>query len=279
MEISGTFRVFSAVAGISCALALAGTAAAAPGDLDPSYGLGTGATRADFGLNESAAAVALQADGKIVVAGTQFVAGDPASTRMVAARFLNPQGTADPSFGAGGLAIPFPARIGDSQAMVLQSDGGIVIAGNDRTAGDSDMFVTRLSGTNGSLDLTYGIGSGGSLVSLGFQEYGDDVALQPDGKIVVGGSGTVAGGAYQLLVARLNNPLGTSDSSFGPLGAGWSRPAIGDMTARRSRCRQTGRSSSPVSRVPPPARRISSSYACSTRRVSAIRPSGAAPPW
>jgi hypothetical protein len=46
---------------------LTGVAYAAPGDLDTSYGLGTGVSRPDFGGNEFGNAVALQPDGKIVV--------------------------------------------------------------------------------------------------------------------------------------------------------------------------------------------------------------------
>jgi uncharacterized delta-60 repeat protein len=205
----------------------AGTAAyAAAGDLDTSYGLGTGGSRPNFGFNESVSGVALQPDGKIVVGASQYTNAPSLDGKLVVVRFLNPQGTLDPSFGgSNGQAIPFPGRIGSNGALVVQSDGAIVVAGTNGMAPNQDMFVTRLTAADGSVDLGYGLGSGASVVNLGFSESGHAIALAPDGKIVVGGTGTLADGRDQLLVARLLNPQGTIDPSYG-LTTGASRPAL-----------------------------------------------------
>jgi uncharacterized delta-60 repeat protein len=213
----------------------AGTAAyAAAGDVDMSYGLGTGGSRPNFGFNESVGGVALQPDGKIVVGATQYSETPVLDGRLVVVRFLNPQGTLDPSFGgSNGQTIPFPGRIDLGGALVVQPDGAIVVAAADGTVPHQDMFVTRLTAADGSIDLGYGLGSGASAVNLGFNESGNAIALAPDGKIVVGGSGSLADGRDQLLVARLLNPQGTIDPSYG-LATGASRPALAGQQEGRA---------------------------------------------
>src|SRR4051812_13467704 len=66
-----------------------------PGDVDFSYGGGTGKSVVDLGGDDSGNDVALQSDGKIVVGGTDDNVG------FVAARFTNPAGQLDPTFGGG----------------------------------------------------------------------------------------------------------------------------------------------------------------------------------
>src|SRR5712691_6926228 len=85
-------------------LGVATVAAAGPGDFDPTFGTG-GTVVTDLGGSDYPAAVALQPDGKIVVAGYRFI-GSAATSRsgIVLVRY-RPDGTLDATFGAGGVVV------------------------------------------------------------------------------------------------------------------------------------------------------------------------------
>jgi uncharacterized delta-60 repeat protein len=176
------------------------------GTLDPSYGGGTGWSDANFGRDDYGNAVALQPDGKIVVAGYSNAGG---TLDFAVARLLVPQGTFDPSYGLGTGRSLIDVGGGDvGRAVALQSDGKIIVAGSS----GGNFAVIRLQ-PNGVLDTTFGT-EGKSIVDFGgADEPGRAVALQPDGKIVVAGS-TNANGTYDFSVARLQ-PNGLLDTTFG----------------------------------------------------------------
>ncbi|MBC8108147.1 MAG: hypothetical protein H7Z14_16295 [Anaerolineae bacterium] len=173
------------------------------GDLDPTFGVG-GKVSTDIGgpSKSVATSVVVQADGKLVVAGTR-------DYRYVVTRY-NGNGTLDNSFGAGGTATVGLAGIGDP-SVVVDSAGRIVVAGTEQTGGNIDMAVSRLN-TNGTVDTTFGGGDGTALIDYGGTEIGSDVAIDASNRIVV------AGIAYNnFAVARLNED-GTLDSSFAGAG-------------------------------------------------------------
>ncbi len=169
-------------------------AQAAPGDLDASFGRGgmvsfpvvsfpNSGTK--FG---SAQAVAIQPDGKIVVAGTGY---DGAIDGFGLARF-NPDGSPDPTFGSGGKVVTVFATFSGrafADTVIIQPDGKIVAAGGD--FGDSegyafDVLLARYN-ADGSLDPTFGTG-GKIITTLRDVTYGAKaIALQSDGKIVAVG--------------------------------------------------------------------------------------------
>ena len=195
----------TAVLGVIVLVAAPATADGAPGDLDPSFGAG-GIARAGDAVS-SANAIAVQPDGRIVVAGS--TAGDPGfDWRLVR---LNPDGTPDASFGTGGVVTTdFGGDYDIATAVALQPDGRIVVAGyeGDDSGADRDFAVARFN-ADGSLDPSFGAGG---RVTANFTQGPDDaqdVVLQADGKIVVAG---IAGGQFGVL--RLN-PDGTGDASFG----------------------------------------------------------------
>jgi uncharacterized delta-60 repeat protein len=205
------------------ALALcAGTVLAAPGDLDTAYGVG-GKAIVDFGGNEIATSMALQPDGKILLGGQTDKAG---TVDQLVVRLLDPQGTLDPSYGqgTGGSRLNFGAA-DQTGGIALQPDGRIIVAGQAGTGVGNpnglDVTVSRLLNPEGTLDLSFGGGTG-------FREFnllGDDevagVALQPDGRIVTFSSGAASFNTRQMFVARrLAN--GDPDTGFGS-GAGSSR--------------------------------------------------------
>lgn len=148
--------------------------------------------------------LAVQADQKIVVAGT--AGGDFGLVRYL------PDGTADPDFHNANHVI---TNIGESggyfNALALQTDGKIIAVGrNDNYEFDGGSILARLS-ADGGLDTSFN--ASGSLTSGNASEFGNAVALQPDGKIVVGtGYGDMYGQGGGQLARFL--PDGTPDSAF-----------------------------------------------------------------
>ena len=192
-------------------------AAAAPGDLDPSFGE-AGLVYTDF-IGEAYGMV-LQPDGKIVTVGGH----DYSSPSFALARF-NIDGGLDPSFGDGGM---LSTTFGGDQAtynrftaafdVAIQADGKIVAVGttgkNPSGYLSGNRFALARYEIDGTLDASFGtagrvrtgFGSGhGGAAALG-------VAIQPDGKIVA------AGYARKGFAIVRFNPDGSLDSSFGENG-------------------------------------------------------------
>ena len=139
----------------------------------------------------------------------------------------------DSSFGTGGRLLPngVTGASAQSNGAILQSDGKIVIVGNQPATEDSvgsgvigtragdparDFLIMRLNG-DGSMDT--GFGSGG-VVRVDFNQNDDRaqaVAQQSDGKLIVVGSATSAHGDFDLAAVRLL-PDGSMDTTFGTAG-------------------------------------------------------------
>lgn len=96
------------------------------GTLDPSFGK-QGVALYDLGLPSQSTVLALQADGKLVIAGLGYFDQAPMS-RLVSIR-CNPDGSRDMTFAGGGTRITNPAGDMLPQALVVQRDGRIVVAG------------------------------------------------------------------------------------------------------------------------------------------------------
>jgi uncharacterized delta-60 repeat protein len=170
-----------------------GSAAAAPGDLDPAFGI-SGLAEATQGLGT---VMALQPDGKILVAGYTF----PWELSVVR---YTADGRLDDSFGSHGVAV---GPSGRATGLAIQPDGKIVATGY---VADGTMSVVRFTAA-GTLDS--GFGSGG--VATGPQGDGYAIAVQADRKIVVvGTSGDLFTSLAALTVLRLQ-PDGAPDAGFG----------------------------------------------------------------
>lgn len=181
-----------------------------PGDLDLSFGAfaGNGKTA---GTPIDVFAVALQADDKIVVAGSK-------NNTFGLARY-NPDGTLDPSFGSGGVVetLVFSQQSrASASAVAIQPDGKIVAAGYVTISGGDDFALVRLL-PNGAPDPTF---SGNGRAYSDFDD-GDDwasaIAIQADGRIVVAGAvydrETLASDDFDFGVMRFN-PDGALDPTF-----------------------------------------------------------------
>jgi uncharacterized delta-60 repeat protein len=181
------------------------------GSLDTSFGTG-GKVTTNFGAGatDDAYAMALQSDGRIVLAGTSNLNGN---YDFALARY-NTDGSLDSSFGTAGLLhTDFAGANDNAQAVVLQSDGKIVAAGY-ATSGLQGFALARYN-TNGSLDTSFGAGG---LVRTNFSG-GNDVieglALQSDGKLVAAGfSYPRFSSIPQFALTRFNSD-GSLDSNFG----------------------------------------------------------------
>ena len=126
---------------MAAALGLASPAQAAnAGDLDTSF---DGDGRVVFNVfgevSDRAQAVAIQPDGKTVVAGWWCGFGDQCSTGTFAIARFNPNGSLDKAFGSGGRTlVAFPNGKAEAEDVAIQPDGKIVAAGSTWAGGDSD---------------------------------------------------------------------------------------------------------------------------------------------
>lgn len=122
-------------------------------------------------------------------------------------------GTPDPGFGTNGVVVDgFNNNNNNADAIAVQADNKVLVAGNTGTAGSNDMAVARFN-EDGTPDL--GFGNNGKLIfSTPFiKSFVNDIKIQSDGKIILGG--------YQwnnstgdFVLARLNED-GSFDSTFG----------------------------------------------------------------
>jgi uncharacterized delta-60 repeat protein len=168
---------------------------------------GDGKRTIALGDSATGDAVAIEPDGKIVVAGTS-------SGQMVVTR-LTQTGAFDPSFN-NGTPLQFELTPGGlfvfAGGMVRLPNGSIVLGATIETADGGDIGLARVT-PNGSLDAGFS-GDGIVIHDLGGDDFAGRMALQPDGKLVVAAR---AGSAGLLSVARFTSD-GALDSGFGNAG-------------------------------------------------------------
>jgi uncharacterized delta-60 repeat protein len=170
------------------------------GSTDPSFG-GADGVVADAGGFDSVTALALDADGKVVVAG---YGNGPAGAGHTVVRRYHADGTRDTGFQSTDRAY----GLGDEPVgVVVQPDGKIVVAGNSRVGPDNDVLVLRLN-SDGSRDQSFGIG-GVSLADAGARPIARDLVARSDGRVLVAGS-LHAGGLRRLALLRYQGDTATA---------------------------------------------------------------------
>ncbi|MCU0436400.1 MAG: putative Ig domain-containing protein [Raineya sp.] len=173
----------------------------ANGTLDNTFNIGTGFNGGPV------TSIVIQPDGKMVVGG-YFTAYNGSSVSRIAR--LNANGTLDNTFATTGTGLNDGIQL---ESILVQSDGKIVVAGTFTSYnGTSVNRIARLN-ADGTLDNTFNIGTG-------FNQYSACLALQSDGKILVGGEFTSYNGTSSNRIVRLN-PDGTFDNTFS-IGVGFS---------------------------------------------------------
>jgi uncharacterized delta-60 repeat protein len=149
---------------------------------------GTVDTAFNSAASTEAYALALQANGKIVVGGFFTTLGG--QSRSYLGR-LNADGTVDSSFNPGANSTVL--------SLALQADGKILVGGAFGTlGGQSRNSIGRLN-ADGTLDTSFDPGAGGGIYGV------CSLAVQPDGKILVGGEFTTLTGQARQCLGRLNN--------------------------------------------------------------------------
>lgn len=181
-------------------------------NLDPSFGT-NGKVITSIGQSDDVVnAIALQEDGKIVLAGHSIVGQ---ITNFALARY-NADGTPDTLFGTGGkILTPVGlSGIGVATSIRIQTDGKIIAGGYALHNNNFDFSLVRYN-ENGSLDSTFGVG--GKVITV--VDIGNDglydLTLQPDGKIVAAGFSNVVDSDFAL---TRYYPNGVLDTSFGQRG-------------------------------------------------------------
>ena len=186
------------------------------GSVDLAFGNG-GIVITDFGYWESAYAMALQADGKIVVAGEQRPSQEQTifptgalNPKDIALSRYNSDGSLDTTFGAEGRVVTDFGGMELASAIAIQLDGKIVVAGGLIPFWKTRGVLARYN-SNGSLDASFGVGGRAPDVAAA-RFYA--VGIQPDGRIVAAGGAGPAGGGGDFALSRFNAD-GSVDTSFG----------------------------------------------------------------
>lgn len=177
------------------------------GTLDTSFSA-DGEVITDFGGEDYGTSVAIQSDGKIVVAGYGS-SGGPEDFAIVR---YNTDGSLDTSFDTDGKLLIDFGRYENGKALAIQTDGKIVLAGNSVAAGGlaANINLVRLN-TNGSLDTTFD-SDGKVTTDIGPNDDALSIAIQSDGKIIIGG-GSDASGSLETTLIRYNSN-GSLDTTF-----------------------------------------------------------------
>jgi uncharacterized delta-60 repeat protein len=166
--------------------------------------------------------MALQSDGKFLAAGCAIDSSGQ-SSQFVLVRYNN-DGSLDSIFnGNAKIATNFGSTYEACNSIVVQNDGKILLAGS---SGNS-FSITRCN-SDGSLDTAFGI-NGRAITNFdGAADYAYSIAIQTDGKLVVGGTSlSYVSGSYDFALARYNTD-GSLDSSFD--GDGKLRTSLGQYS-------------------------------------------------
>jgi uncharacterized delta-60 repeat protein len=176
------------------------------GSIDPSFAQNGVSTFSITDGSDNARKLALQSDGKIVVAGE---ASGGTSNGLILVRYL-PNGTLDNTFGNNGiviLAIGNPTSL-TCEALAIQQDGKILVGGRDNN------FLLIRYNSDGTLDMPFGVNG----VVTNTAGSGKSIAVLSDGKILM------AGGPNSTLLRFNSN--GSIDNTFGNNGIAINTPSL-----------------------------------------------------
>jgi len=164
--------------------------------------------------------IAIQEDGKIVVAGYETYNGS-GYTQVVLIRY-NPNGSIDTGFGTNGVVRTFAGTISRAHGITIQEDNKIVIVGvsnSDNQNNEDKILVARYHGASGNLDHTgfgeYGNRSGWITFGIGNKNCaGYGVTVQNNGRIIIVGTAIEIYNKYVFAMIGLHEN-GKIDNGFG----------------------------------------------------------------
>jgi uncharacterized delta-60 repeat protein len=164
-------------------------------------------------VGASGHALALQPDGKVVIAGRASTGSGVENRDVALTRHHIADGTLDEAFGdSGEVTFDIDGDWDRLTSVAIRDDGKIIAAGFATTTNGRDFLIIRLQ-ADGALDTDFGIGG---IVVFDFEGADDrinDLSLLPDGRIMVAGASTTAGGNRQWTIARYLEDGGL-DTSF-----------------------------------------------------------------
>jgi uncharacterized delta-60 repeat protein len=201
--ILGTRLKYFLQAAVAALLIATLPAQALPGELDATFG-GTGRFLSPMGTSdERARRVVVQPDGRIVVAG---MCGTTSVRDFCVARYAS-GGTFDSTFDGDGKVMTAPglqASGNELQALALQTDGKIVVAGSCFAGGSSfEICMLRYTAT-GALDTTFNATGKVRTQAGSTRSNARSLVMQPDGKILVGGECDTGINTSAFCVLRYN---------------------------------------------------------------------------
>jgi uncharacterized delta-60 repeat protein len=181
------------------------------GQLDATFGTGGVVTlRQSTNAEGIPLAITVLSDNKILVAGSSWM-----SSKDFAVLKLKENGTPDSTFGVNGWAsTPVLAFKDEATAMVVQPDGKILIAGTAEVANNSEVFDFAVARFNANGTIDGGFGTGGVVsTNINANDIPEGIALQKDGKILVGGTSNKGGDANYTVVRYTSG--GVLDGTYG----------------------------------------------------------------
>ncbi|MGB3076969.1 MAG: T9SS type A sorting domain-containing protein [Chitinophagales bacterium] len=201
-------KITTLVIAAALLFSLAVTTTAQP-TLDPTFsGTGYKLTKVAPARDDIARTVLVQENGRILTGGNSF---NSIGYSNIAITRLKPNGAYDNTFGTAGITTITGGFFCD---MALTSNGKIVVAGSGVGPTNVNNYIVYRLKKNGTPDTTFGINGS---VAINIPNSGMicyDVAVQSDGKIVLGGYQGGSGGYGNMLVVRLKSN-GTLDNTFG----------------------------------------------------------------
>lgn len=199
------------------------------GTLDNSFGDSGIVSGIVSNRQDQANSIAIQPDGKILVAG--FTTNEN-YTDCAILRY-NSDGSIDSTFGISGRIIKsFGSADDQINAIALQPNGKILIAGVKDTTFSDGTFICSRFNSNGALDSTFGVGGLVTTTStIGIDNTVNSIALQPDGKIILAGSSKYID--TRVFMALRYDINGALDNTFGTGGRVYTK-LTGDLTTAYS---------------------------------------------
>jgi uncharacterized delta-60 repeat protein len=178
------------------------------GTLDPAFGTnGSVTTKIQTGRDDVGQSITTQPDGKIVVAGNSFNIIGYSNIGVVR---YNKNGKLDKTFNITGKKV---INDGFCNVVLVQTDGKILIGGSVAIGNTTAFGLWRMN-SDGSMDNTFGTNGYQTVSFPAGYVICFAMALQPDGKILIGGNdGNYYAGNSSLALARLT-PTGALDNTF-----------------------------------------------------------------
>lgn len=152
--------------------------------------------------------VLLKPNGQILLAGVSYLNGK----NQVSVLQVNMDGSNDSTFGNNGIVTLFTASDDVCNDAVLQYDGKIILAGSSVQGGVRSFAVVRLF-ADGSADNSFGVNGWSIIQAAGYTAEAFSVCIQPDQKIITGG--TIGNSTHADFALLRLNADGSSDTSFG----------------------------------------------------------------